>query len=119
LRAAVSFARLRRDQGRRAEARTDVTRSASLQAPPRAIARALVGGPKILLLDEPLEGLAPIIVENLFAALLAIRNLLTGFLEPDDGRIELWGQSLRGLRPEQRVRRGLVRTHQDKPAAGR
>lgn len=39
-------------------------------------------------------------------------NLLTGFLEPDDGRIELWGKSLRGLRPEQRVRRGLVRTHQ-------
>ena len=39
-------------------------------------------------------------------------NLLTGFLEPDDGRIELYGQSLRGLRPEQRVRRGLVRTHQ-------
>jgi branched-chain amino acid transport system ATP-binding protein len=39
-------------------------------------------------------------------------NLLTGFLEPDDGRIELWGESLRGLRPDQRVRRGLVRTHQ-------
>jgi len=39
-------------------------------------------------------------------------NLLTGFLEPDGGRIELWGQSLQGLRPEQRVRRGLVRTHQ-------
>ena len=37
-------------------------------------ARALVGGPKILLLDEPLEGLAPIVVENLFAALLAIRD---------------------------------------------
>ena len=31
-----------------------------------AIARALVGGPKILLLDELLEGLAPIVVENLF-----------------------------------------------------
>ena len=39
-------------------------------------------------------------------------NLLTGFLEPDGGRIELWGQSLQRLRPEQRVRRGLVRTHQ-------
>jgi branched-chain amino acid transport system ATP-binding protein len=39
-----------------------------------AIARAVVGGPKILLLDEPLEGLAPIVVENLFAALLAIRD---------------------------------------------
>ena len=39
-----------------------------------AIARALVGGPKILLLDEPLEGLAPIVVENLFEALLAIRD---------------------------------------------
>jgi branched-chain amino acid transport system ATP-binding protein len=39
-----------------------------------AIARALVGGPKVLLLDEPLEGLAPIVVETLFAALAAIRD---------------------------------------------
>ena len=39
-----------------------------------AIARALVGGPKILLLDEPLEGLAPIVVESLFTALVAIRE---------------------------------------------
>jgi ABC-type branched-subunit amino acid transport system ATPase component len=30
------------------------------------IARALVGGPKILLLDDLLDGLAPIVVENLF-----------------------------------------------------
>src|SRR5262245_52384272 len=39
-----------------------------------ASARALVGGPKNLLLDEPPEGLAPSVVENLFAALLAIRD---------------------------------------------
>ena len=37
-----------------------------------AIARALMTNPKLLLLDEPLEGLAPIIVEELAAAL---RNL--------------------------------------------
>jgi branched-chain amino acid transport system ATP-binding protein len=37
---------------------------------------------------------------------------LTGFLEPDDGTIALAGENLTGLRPEQRVKRGLVRTHQ-------
>jgi branched-chain amino acid transport system ATP-binding protein len=37
-----------------------------------AIARALMTNPRVLLLDEPLEGLAPIIVEELAAAL---RNL--------------------------------------------
>jgi len=38
-----------------------------------AIGRALVLNPKVLLLDEPLEGLAPILVEELLAA---IRRLL-------------------------------------------
>jgi len=34
-----------------------------------AIGRALMGNPSLLLMDEPLEGLAPIIVEALLAAL--------------------------------------------------
>ena len=39
-----------------------------------AVARALAGGPKVLLLDEPLEGLAPVVVESLLAALEKVRD---------------------------------------------
>ena len=37
-----------------------------------AVARALVLNPRLMLLDEPLEGLAPILVQELLAALLRI-----------------------------------------------
>jgi len=37
-----------------------------------AVGRALALNPKLLLLDEPLEGLAPIIVEELLAAIARI-----------------------------------------------
>ncbi len=39
-------------------------------------------------------------------------NLLTGVLTPDAGEIMLNGERLHGVRPEQRVKLGLVRTHQ-------
>ena len=39
-----------------------------------AIARALLTNPKLILLDEPLEGLAPIIVEELAAAIRKMKS---------------------------------------------
>lgn len=39
-----------------------------------AVGRALVGNPKLLLLDEPMEGLAPVIVDELLAALDVLRR---------------------------------------------
>jgi branched-chain amino acid transport system ATP-binding protein len=39
-----------------------------------AVGRALVGNPKLLLLDEPFEGLAPVIIDTLAAALTRLRR---------------------------------------------
>lgn len=39
-----------------------------------AIGRALMGNPRLILLDEPFEGLAPVIVDGLFDALVRLRT---------------------------------------------
>jgi branched-chain amino acid transport system ATP-binding protein len=39
-------------------------------------------------------------------------NLLTGMLSPDAGSIQLEGEAIDKMKPEDRVRRGLARTHQ-------
>ena len=39
-------------------------------------------------------------------------NLLTGVLEPSEGRIVLNGEDITHIAPHQRVRRGMVRTFQ-------
>ena len=52
-----------------------------------AIARTLMTGPKLLLLDEPCEGIAPLLVESIRDALLALRARGLPMLVAEQNRI--------------------------------
>jgi branched-chain amino acid transport system ATP-binding protein len=56
-----------------------------------AIARALIGNPSVVLMDEPSEGLAPVIVEELTAALKRLTEMegLTLILVEQNSRLAL------------------------------
>ncbi|HSC72338.1 MAG TPA: branched-chain amino acid ABC transporter ATP-binding protein/permease, partial [Candidatus Methylomirabilis sp.] len=54
-----------------------------------AIARALMGNPRLLLLDEPFEGLAPAVVEGVWRALAEIRGTMTLLLVEQNADLAL------------------------------
>jgi branched-chain amino acid transport system ATP-binding protein len=63
-----------------------------------AVARALVLNPRIMLLDEPLEGLAPILVEELLAALRqVIRGEGTSAILVEQNAQKILGVTDRGV----------------------
>jgi branched-chain amino acid transport system ATP-binding protein len=86
-----------------------------------AIARALLLNPKLLLLDEPSQGLAPLIVQNVFDIIVAARDSGMSVLLVeqnvraavaiadrayvlDDGRIAYAGSAAEFVKDEERVR---------------
>jgi branched-chain amino acid transport system ATP-binding protein len=60
-----------------------------------AIARALVAGPKLLLLDEPSLGLAPVVLEELYPALARIAERGTALLIAEQNAARLKGVAAR------------------------
>jgi branched-chain amino acid transport system ATP-binding protein len=60
-----------------------------------AIARALIAGPKLLLLDEPSLGLAPVVIEELYPALARIAQGGAALLIAEQNQARLRGVATR------------------------
>ena len=56
-----------------------------------AIGRALMGGPRLLLLDEPSLGLAPKVIETIFSAIAAINRAGTTILMVEQNAVKALG----------------------------
>jgi len=52
-----------------------------------AMARTLMTSPRLLLLDEPCEGISPLLVESIRDALLALRSEGLGLLVAEQNRM--------------------------------
>ena len=88
------------------------------------IGRTLMGNPRLILLDEPSEGLAPVIVERMAAAILALKaeglsvllseqNLSFAYAVSDRASIiekgvVRWGGSMATLMTDEAVRRAYL-----------
>jgi ABC-type branched-subunit amino acid transport system ATPase component len=81
-----------------------------------AIARALMAGPKLLLLDEPTEGLAPVVIDELVKVLRLIQEQGTALLlvEQHVRMVQALAQRFVALRQGQVVSEGPVSAIQDR-----
>jgi branched-chain amino acid transport system ATP-binding protein len=69
-----------------------------------AIGRALLLNPKLVLLDEPSQGLAPLLVREVFNVIAQMRREGISILVLDDGRVVYEGPAAEFARDEERVR---------------